>query len=276
MKKYSQVRGIVVSVEKSGEKNSRLQIYTEMGLLYATAYGGRGLTSSLRGSDALFSMGRFSLEEGRSGFYKLYDAVIYEHCFSLSSSLACYYGACFMAEIVRYMQGTHHTSQFKMLVDALLYAVSISSKEHIQSIRDGDVRWYHATRVAVMLLVFLWRSFLFNGWQPSTLHSHESTPHSRWVLTIQDGVFVPAHATDVYAMRYDYIQMMQNTDKKPFLFAVESFLHAHCTGYDEGIDISKKSDACTQAVFHLITTWEHILERNLRLAQFLKTQLVKI
>ncbi len=188
MKCHSFVRGVVVSTKALGEANSIVNIYTESGLIYATAYGGRSLKSAIRGSNALFTMGRFALEQNKNHYYKIYDVLVHEHCYELSSFLQCYYTACTCVELVRYLEGSHHDMQFKTLVDVLLYLVAICRNKK----SENDLHTYAA------LMVYLWRSLCCNGWHPQTIDNSRYENANCFILDMEHGVFVPYDDTRAY------------------------------------------------------------------------------
>lgn len=260
MKCHSRVRGVVVSTTAVGESNSGIRIYTEAGLLYAMAYGGRSVKSSVRGSNALFTMGNFALEQNKSHYYKIYDILVYEHCYELSSSLPCYYAACACVELVRYLEGSQHDMQFKTLIDVLLYLVSLCRGE------KGE----HSLRAHAALLVYLWRSLCYNGWHPQKLNN--STKYAGvdyFSLDMVHGAFVPSDTTytgnsshNSYISR-QYIDILQQTLDKPFSYSADCVWHSSTSHAQKGkLRIAGK---------HLLQTWEQVLERTLRSVVFVSS-----
>ncbi len=254
MKCHSLVRGVVVSTTAVGESNNSVGIYTEQGLIYAMAYGGRSLKSKLSGSNALFTMGRFALEESKGQYYKIYDVFVHEHCYELSASLSCYYAACVCVELVKYLEGSQHDAQFKALVDALLYLLGLCRREKVE----------HKLCTHATLLVYLFRSLCCNGWHPQQLeHSHHvGTDH--FSLDMRQGAFVPLASAGYKSTIKPYISRtcidaVQQTLAKPFAMSVDHVCDKMASSEKKELSI---------AVKHLLETWQLVLERTFRAALF--------
>lgn len=298
MKRHVQVRGVVVYAGHSGEHNSRIGLYTEEGLLYATAYGGKSLKSSVRGSDALLSMGRFSLEENKNGFFKIYDAAIYENCYALSRVLSCYYAACSCAEIVKYIQADDHAAQFKLLADALLFLSRLCAPPENSAAENSlaknaagensaaphNVMPAPAANIGgaglhdpaqagglgiAALAVFLWRSLRVNGWQPEHAaagvasgagSSAGSSAARYWTLNMHEGIFSPSQKTA--GVRAEHLCVLSSEGS---LAAAARALWASV-----GVSTEEKNAECKRSALYFARYWEFLLETKLRAAAFLQ------
>lgn len=143
-------RGVVVYVSPQGEANKRVGLYTEEGMLYFTIYGARSSKGHTKSALSLFTMGRFVFSTGDKSSLRFVDVNIYEMGTSISEKLEVYYAACTAAEVVKTAIGAEHEMQFKLLVDYLLFLI------HCPQFWTSG------------LALFLWRSLVYNGWQPET------------------------------------------------------------------------------------------------------------
>lgn len=194
-------RGVIVYLSPQGEANRRVGLYTEEGMLYFTIYGARSSKNHHRSSLNLFNMGRFEFTIGANNIHKFVDAQIFERCLALSSDIKVYYAACVGAEIVKIMVGAEHEMQFNVLVHFLLYLINIHTA------------WQGA------LIIFLWRSLIYNGWQPNipSIQSANNRCYIRYLVS--DGfVWVSKQDAEFYynVIEYTSIERLVQSNKKNY------------------------------------------------------------
>lgn len=229
------LRGVVVYVKSHGESNRRIGVYTEEGMKYVTLYGAKSARKHLQSACALFTMGRFTFTSYKHS-YKIIDIEVYDYGRTLVNTLEIYYAACAGVEIVRKMIDAEHSRQFKCLVDYLLFLIS-----------TPDVLWKHA------LIIFLWRSLHYNGWQPEL-------PQSGTHVYYRSGQgFVSiSHSTidnSVNCILYTTLRILYEGDVKKYTHAVEDLSAIH----------SQELSVLMKILFQI---WHEILGYTLSLEKF--------
>lgn len=240
-------RGVIVYITEQGESHRRVGLYTEEGMLYFTLYGARSAKGHTKSILSMFTMGTFLFVLGSRNVYKYVDVQVFDSAMALSNTLEFYYSACVGAEIVRLMVGADHELQFKVLVDFLLWLINPAHQE-----------WRSA------LMLFLWRSLVYNGWQPKIPQkTNFPNAHSQYVRYVDPDGFVDATDMSFLSIselspsliQYDLISILEQCKN---------------TNFSKSCELIRKfeSNKLQSLIEVLFAIWHNILGRKLHSAQF--------
>ncbi len=251
-----------VSVYKSplGEMHQRLGFYTEEGMIYTTIYGAKKSKDLSKRALSLFVMGTICVEKRGSNRIDFKTIDVYSNAEGLSQHLPSYYASCLCAELVRFLIGAEHKEQFKVLVDTLLYFLENKGRN-----------WKEA------LVLFLWKSLRYNGWQPELPAS--SKTNDFWEMDTAGMLRLIQHKA-----KKDIIEK-EETEKADTVF--QKHIEKYVFSPELMTTLKKCTQLCSKDCIHslvqiprlhsfilfLVLFWQQHLERKINTFQYLASVL---
>ncbi len=159
------LRVIITQLIPQGETHTRVKLYSEEGIYWATVFGARSTRISYKRHIQVLSMGAMSLSKKKGGFYTIQGFELYESCYELSRYYRYYCVAHALLELALLFESEENVAQFRSLVSHMLKLVSVIREYGIKTEVSTEV-WFNY----FPLIVYL--RFLLQGLVAHGVHAH--------------------------------------------------------------------------------------------------------